>query len=271
MNQTIIQNHPEARLKFWQSLSSPQTLKTQIRLGLIITGSVIIHSVFWFLFPNPIHKPVAISNPAKLNTISVVTIPDELKPSSKPTTLKPNPQLLNLNQIKLPTLPPSAFNYSNNLPITPPPPLLSVAPQNPSRSPNFRTVPQVSNLNPNLAINSLPPKPEAKKAIASKSNNSNLIINNSQTNLNIPINNSNLRPEVLSTPEKTPEKSNNLKNSESPKLDPLTGNSLKATDLLEGDKKPIESSTSTKLLLQKPITTPESPLPLNQREPEPVK
>jgi hypothetical protein len=271
MTQTITPHPPETSLKFWQSLSTPSTLKTQIPLGLIIAGSAIIHTAFWFLLPNPIHQHTDISNPPKLTTISVVTIPAELKTPRKSSALisnSPNSQLLNLNQIKLPTLPSSAFSNTQN-PNNPPPPLLSVAPQNLNRSPNFKTVPEANNLNPNLAINTKPLKPEAKKASVNRSNNSNLIINNSQTNLNIPLNNSNLRPEILNTPEKIPEKSNNLKNPESPKIDSLTGNSLKATDLLEADRKITESNPSnpSKVLLQKQITVPETSLPSNKENP----
>jgi hypothetical protein len=280
-------NTPSAIPKFWSVSPQSDKLVWNSPIWLILLCSAIAHAAFWLLLPNPIRQNSDVSN-AQISIIPVVTIPPELLPkSTKPRSSQQLPPL-NLNQINLPSI--TQPNYSPDsirLPINnPPPPLLSVVPQNLPKTSNLRTVPNSSNLNPNLAISTkqsnlnfsveksnirpeitiTPTKPLPTKPIDNSANNSssNLIINNN----------------ISSNPDPNPVINNTTPNKAQPNsnINPTaSGYSYKASDLVTATKKANNLNSNeirkepkpvvNNIVVLRQIASPDTPIPADQVEP----
>jgi len=260
-----INSEPEISksLKFWRSQSSAQPQKRlvwQSPVWLIMLGSIAAHTAFWVFLPNPIRQDLKITTAPKVSTISVVTIPPEVLLRANKRQLTSSLPSLDLSRLNIPQ---PSYN-----PSLLPPPLLSVPPQDVSRTSNLMSIPNVSNLQPNIALNNKPI--------------------NKQTNLNFDPGTSNIKPEITDTPNRpidnsSKNSSNNLVNTPSPKqpvpqpstpIDPVTGYSYKASDLIT-TKKPSAGDNFSSVVtqygadnvIQRQIAAPDTLVPPDKREP----
>jgi len=259
------------RPKFWSISPQSDKLVWNSPIWLITIGSAIAHAAFWLLLPNPIKQNVDITNSVKIAAIPLVTIPPELLPKSSKPQLSRQLLPLNLSQINLPPIPqpnyiPSPIIQPAN---NPPPPLLSVVPQNLPKTSNLRSIPRANNLNPNLALST------------------------KQSNLNFAVGKSNIRPEVTISPTK-PDRSQPIDNSENnsssnlipnnpipskPEQNPVTNNiaankpqpnsnikpraySYNASDLVTTPKPTVNN-----VVVLRQIASLDTPIPADQKEP----
>ncbi len=184
--------------------------------GLAIAG----HIAFWRLLPNPTKQHSQVLKLDKISTIPVVNLPASLLTKQSRFKL---PQL-NSSQIKTPNSIPSLYTIPQPGTL-PPPPLLSLPPQDLPKNSAFKTP---SNLSSSLAL----PAPTSRVPTQSNLNfptaGSNLKIdpNNNSTPVNPQsANNSNSNLIDNSTNTKRPEPNQ-------PPVDPVSGYSLNAADLI---------------------------------------
>jgi len=205
---------------------------------LIFVVAIAGHVAFWRFLPNPVPSVSRVIKSEKISTIPVVTLPINLLNGQDHRLSKFSNRLklpqINSSQIKLP--PNSALSnlpQPNGLQTLPPPPLLSLPPQNLPQNSAFKTP-------PNLSSNLMLPPPSTLPN--SKVSNS--------TNLNFAREGSNLKLDVNNSPDQIPSlplannvNSNLIDNSTNTKYpgkeptpkqltDPETGYSLKASDLI---------------------------------------